>query len=511
MIEKQKPVVLCILDGWGLSDSSLGNAPLIANTPTLDKISSFYPKAHLITHGPDVGLPEGQMGNSEVGHTNIGAGRIVKMDLGKINDEIKNKTFFKRPGLNKFSQRLKQSTGTAHLIGLLSDGGVHGHIEHFLASMNYLAKQKKIKTVLHLIADGRDVSPKSVMKYLKLFSNLPDNVSIGTIMGRFYAMDRDNNWDRTEIAYNAIMFGRGIQIDNTIRGINESYSRDETDEFIKPLILKGYKGVSKNDGLFILNFRPDRVLQLTESIVNPKFNKFHSAKKRMVNNVLGMVDYSEKYKSLMSNIYDKVIVKNSLGSWVSQHKLKQLRVAETEKYPHVTFFFNGGSNVIQSGEDRFMPDSPKVETYDLCPEMSANKVTNKIVEGLDLNYDLIIANYANPDMVGHSGNLDATIKACEKIDSELNKLLDKLEKTNSKMLIISDHGNCEKMIDRLTGEPHTAHTLNLVPIILVGHGQTYKLKNGRLADVAPTLLDLMNLPKPKEMTGESLIEEITLR
>ena len=464
MLEKQKPVVLCILDGWGLSDSSLGNAPLKANTPTLDKIKSLYPHAQLITHGPDVGLPEGQMGNSEVGHTNIGAGRIVRTDLYKINAAIKDQTFYKEPSLSRFSERLKKSYGTAHLIGLLSDGGVHGHIEHLIASMNYLAEQKKIKTVLHLITDGRDVSPQSAIKYLKLFSDLPDNVSIGTIMGRFYAMDRDNRWDRTEMAYNGIMFGKGLKINNVSQGLNDSYSRNETDEFIKPLILNEYNGLSKKDGLFILNFRSDRVLQLIEAIVNPKFRKFHIVNRIMVNNVLGMVNYSEQHKKIMSNIYDKVTVKNSLGSWVSQHKLKQLRIAETEKYPHVTFFFNGGSNLILPYEDRFMPDSPKVKTYDLAPEMSANKVTSKILDGLDLNYDLIIANYANPDMVGHSGNLDATIKACEKIDLELKRILDKLEKTESKMVIISDHGNCEQMIDSLTGGPHTAHTLNLVPI-----------------------------------------------
>ena len=507
MVKKQKPVILCILDGWGLSSSALGNAPLLAHTPILDNIKLLYPNAKLITHGPDVGLPEGQMGNSEVGHSNIGAGRVVEMDLGKINKTIQDQTFFEKPSLKEFTAKLERSRGVAHLIGLLSDGGVHGHIDHLITSMNYLSKKSKIKIVLHLITDGRDVNPKSALKYLKLFSNLPNNVSIGTIMGRFYAMDRDNRWERTELAYNAIMLGKGIIINNARKRLEDCYTIQETDEFVKPSVLQGYKGVSTNDGVFILNFRSDRAIQLTNSIANPNFQKFNIKNRILTKNVLGMVDYSEQHKTFMSNIFFKEVIKNNLGSWVAEHKLKQLRIAETEKYPHVTFFFNGGSNIVQPLEDRYMPDSPKVATYDLAPEMSADKVTKKIIEGLDLCYDLIIANYANPDMVGHSGNMEATIKACEKIDLEIGLIVEKIKKTNAEILIIADHGNCEKMIDKITGEPHTAHTLNLVPVFLVSHKKNIKLKDGRLADVAPTILDLMNLSKPNEMTGNSLIEK----
>ena len=507
MVKKQKPVILCILDGWGLSSSSIGNAPEIANTPILDKIKFRYPNAKLITHGPDVGLPEGQMGNSEVGHTNIGAGRVVEMDLGKINATIQDQTFFKKPSLKEFTDQLKRSRGVAHLIGLLSDGGVHGHVDHLIESMNYLSNQIKIKTVLHLITDGRDVGPKSALKYLKLLSNLPSNVSIGTIMGRFYAMDRDNRWERTELAYNAIMHANGIRINSASQRVRDCYTIEETDEFIKPSILQDYKGVSTDDGLFILNYRPDRIMQLSDSIANPKFQKFEIKNRIRTKNVLGMVDYSERHKKFMSNIFSKEVIKNSLGTWVSKHKLKQLRIAETEKYPHVTFFFNGGSNIVQPLEDRYMPNSPNVATYDLAPEMSADQVTKKIIEGLDLDYDLIIANYANPDMVGHSGNMEATIKACEKIDSEIGLIIKKIKNTNAEILIIADHGNCEKMINTVTGEPHTAHTLNLVPVFLVGNRKNIKLNDGRLADIAPTVIDLMNLPKPKEMTGKSLIEK----
>ena len=504
MAKINKPVILCVLDGWGLSKKIEGNAPLIANTPTLDKLISSCPNSTLITHGPDVGLPEGQMGNSEVGHMNIGAGRVVSMDLVQIDSAIKNKTFFKKKNLDIFIENVKKSSGVIHLVGLLSDGGVHGHINHILTSMKYFS-QKKIHTVLHLITDGRDVAPKSASGYLKKFSNLPGNVSIGTVSGRYYAMDRDNRWERTKLAYNAIVLGSGLKETSIEESLKSSYRRDETDEFIKPTVLNNYKGISEKDGLLILNFRSDRVLQLMDAIANPSFNKISLGARHKINNVLGMVNYSERHQKFMSSIFIKNLEKNNLGSWISQHNLKQLRVAETEKYPHVTFFFNGGKEDSELLEDRCMPESPKVETYDMVPEMAATKITEKILEGIDLNYSFILANYANPDMVGHTGNLKATIKACEAVDLELEKIIKKLKVSNGIMLIISDHGNCEKMIDSKTRQPHTAHTLNLVPAVLVGYESDTKLRDGRLSDIAPTILDLMNLPKPPEMTGKTLI------
>lgn len=499
-----KPVILCILDGWGLSKQNEGNAPLIANTPTLDKLISSCPNSKLITHGPDVGLPEGQMGNSEVGHMNIGAGRVVSMDLVQINLAIQNKTFFKKKNLKGFIKNIRKSSGAIHLVGLLSDGGVHGHINHILASMEYFSK-KKFHIILHLITDGRDVAPKSALEYLKKFSNLPENVTIGTVCGRYYAMDRDNRWERTKLAYNAIILGLGLK-ENSIKDcLKGSYERGETDEFIKPTVLNNYKGVSEKDGLLILNFRSDRVLQLMDAIANPSFNKISLGARQNIHNVLGMVNYSERHQTFMSSIFIKNTEKNNLGSWISQHNLKQLRVAETEKYPHVTFFFNGGKENAEILEDRYMPESPKVETYDMAPEMAATEITKKVLEGLNLKYSFILANYANPDMVGHTGNLNATIKACEAIDLELKKIIKKLKVSNGIMLIIADHGNCEKMIDSETRQPHTAHTLNLVPAILVGYESEVTLRDGRLSDIAPTILDLMNLPKPSEMTGKTLI------
>ena len=500
----QKPLILCILDGWGLSSERTGNAPLLANTPTLDYLMSKCPNAKLITHGPDVGLPIGQMGNSEVGHTNIGAGRVVSMDLGKIDQAILDNSLFQNSSFKNFISELQTNKGTAHLIGVISDGGVHGHINHLLSVMNYIATCE-VPVILHLITDGRDVAPKSVLSYVSELSNLKKGISIGTCMGRFFAMDRDNRWDRTKEAIDAIIFGLGNSAITLREGLNAAYDNEEADEFIKPIIINDYEGLKSGDGVFILNFRADRARQLTDAIANPNFDKFNYTHKPVLGPILGMTDYSENHSTFMAHIFSKEKLENTLGSWVAKHGLKQLRIAETEKYAHVTFFLNGGKELAEDNEDRQMFNSPKVLSYDTVPEMSAEPITNKILEAMDLNYSLIVANYANPDMVGHTGNLKAAIKACETVDLELNKILKKVTSKEATLLIIADHGNCEEMTNLKTGNPHTSHTLNLVPICLFGAGNSVEIQDGRLADVAPTILELMQLKKPLEMTGKSLI------
>ncbi|SEO01168.1 phosphoglycerate mutase [Gemmobacter aquatilis] len=501
-----KPVVLCILDGWGYREAREANAPALAHTPNFDRIWAECPHNLLITHGPDVGLPTGQMGNSEVGHTNIGAGRVVAMDLGAIDLAIEDESFFRNPALLAFIAKLKQTGGTAHLMGVVSDGGVHGHIVHVLAACRAVA-EAGVPVVLHAITDGRDVAPSSAVTFMReLLEGMPAGAKVGTVIGRYWAMDRDNRWERVSRAFDAMVKAEGARAMDAARAVDAAYQRGETDEFIAPTVVGDYAGAKDGDGFFCLNFRADRAREILLALGQPEFDGFDASARPTWAAMLGMVDYSTTHNGFMSTCYPKQELVNTLGEWVAAQGKTQFRLAETEKYPHVTFFLNGGKETPSVGEDRFMPKSPKVATYDLQPEMSEPEVAEQLVAAIEKGYDLIVVNFANPDMVGHTGSLAAAMKACEAVDDGLGKALAALEKAGGAMIVTADHGNCELMVDPVTGGPHTAHTTNLVPVILVGGPAGASLRaGGRLADLAPTLLQLMGLPQPAEMTGRSLI------
>ena len=501
-----KPVVLCILDGWGLSKTSSGNAPALANTPTIDSLMATCPNSTLITHGEDVGLPHGQMGNSEIGHLNIGSGRIMETDLHRVDMAIKKGEFAKLPGILRFAKKLRKSRGTAHLLGVLSDGGVHSHIGHMIATVQALAEHG-IPVAIHAFTDGRDVPPSSAKIYLEAMrTTLPEGAFIATVSGRYYAMDRDNRWERVQLAYEALAKGKGYLAATASDGIDNAYAKGRTDEFIKPRVLGNYKGMEDGDGILCLNFRADRARAIMASFADPEFDSFDTGDRPCLACVTGFTEYSRRHGEYMDCIFPEDIPANTLPEWISKQGRTQFHIAETEKYPHVTFFLAGGLEEPVSGEDRFMARSPIVATYDLKPEMSESEVTEQLLRGIERGYDFIVVNYANPDMVGHTGDLNATILACEAVDRGLGRILAKLGEIGGDMIITSDHGNCETMIDPSTGEPHTAHTTNTVPVILVGGPEEAALRHGgRLADLAPTILQLMNLPKPKEMTGSSLI------
>ena len=501
-----KPVILCILDGWGQRAETRGNAPALAHTPNFDRIMATCPHATLITHGPDVGLPRGQMGNSEVGHTNIGAGRVVAMDLGQIDLAVEDGSFAANPALLAFIARLRATGGTAHLIGVVSDGGVHGHLNHLLAAIHAIAGAG-VPVAVHAITDGRDVAPTSAPGYIAaLQAGLPEGARIGTVIGRYWAMDRDTRWDRVERAWRAMVLAEGVAEPDAATAVAQAQARGESDEFIAPTVLGGYGGMADGDGLFCLNFRADRAREILTALADPAFAGFARPRLPAFAARLGMVEYSDALTAFYATAYPKRKLVNTLGEWVARHGLRQYRLAETEKYPHVTFFLNGGKEVPECGEDRFMPASPKVATYDLQPEMSAPEVTARLVAAIRDRYDLIVVNYANPDMVGHTGDLAAASAAVEAVDHGLGQVLAALQEVGGAMIVTADHGNCEVMVDPDTGGPHTAHTTNPVPVALIGGPSGARLRaGGRLADLAPTLLDLMGLPKPPEMTGESLL------
>ena len=502
-----KPVVLCILDGWGIREADAGNAPALANTPNFDRILRECPSSQLLTHGPDVGLPTGQMGNSEVGHTNIGAGRVVPMDLGMIDLAIEDGSFDSNATLQDFINEVRTAKGTAHLMALISDGGVHGHFSHVIAAAKVITAAG-VPVLIHAMTDGRDVAPKSADVFIAdLGEHLPDGARVATVVGRYYAMDRDNRWERVGLAYEAMIHGQGLKAATAIEAVEQSYAREETDEFIKPTVIADYSGVKDGEGIFCLNFRADRAREILAAIGQPDFDSFDTGKRPQLSALLGMVPYSDAHNTYMTTVFPKSPLVNTLGEWVAKQGLRQFRLAETEKYPHVTFFLNGGKEAPEVGEDRYMAQSPKVATYDLQPEMSAAEVAEHFVKAIEDGYDLIVTNFANPDMVGHTGSIPAAIKACEAVDQGLGLVLTALEAAGGAMIVTADHGNCETMIDPVTGGPHTAHTTNPVPVIMVGGPKGAKLHQGRLSDLAPTLLDLMNLPLPDEMTGTSLIDK----
>ena len=504
-IQKRRPVMLVILDGWGLREASADNAVRLARTPTLSKLWSTCPHAQLHTSGRDVGLPDGQMGNSEVGHLNIGAGRVVLQDLPRINRAVETGEIARAPALIDLIQRLRNSGGTCHLMGLVSPGGVHSHQDHAAALARTLASAN-VPTILHVFTDGRDTPPKAAGGYVqRLVSMLPAQVCIGTVCGRYYAMDRDNRWDRIGKAYHAIVDAEGPRFADAQAVIADAYAKNVTDEFVVPAVIGSYRGVRDGDGLLSFNFRADRVREILAALLDPAFSGFARPRIPHFAAATGMTQYSEELDKLLATILPPLALPNVLGEVVAKAGRTQLRMAETEKYPHVTYFLNGGNEVPYAGEDRTMVPSPKVATYDLQPEMSAAELTEKAVAAIGSGkYDLIVLNYANPDMVGHTGKLDAAIKAVETADTGLGRLVDAVRKAGGDLLVTADHGNCELMRDPETGGPHTAHTTNPVPVVLVD-GSDVSLAEGRLADIAPTLLDLMGLPKPSEMTGTSLI------
>ena len=500
-----KPVVLCILDGWGYRADNTANAPALAHTPHFDAALANNPSAFLTTHGPDVGLPSGQMGNSEVGHTNIGAGRVVAMDLGQIDLAIEDESFFENQAILDFIEKLKASGGVAHVIGLASPGGVHSHQDHIAAAAKML-DQHLVPCAVHVITDGRDVAPKSALEQVNALQDaLPDGPAIVTVSGRYYAMDRDNRWERVQKAFEAIMQGQGRGADSAEEAIKAAYEAGESDEFITPTVIAPESRIRDGDGVFFINFRADRAREILSALADPEFDGFEVGPRAALAGILGMVDYSTRHSEFMTAAYPKKEIVNTLGAWVAKKGLRQFRLAETEKYPHVTFFLNGGREVPEQGEDRYMAASPKVATYDLQPEMSAPEVAENLVKAIEAQYDLIVVNFANPDMVGHTGDLAAAIKACEAVDQGLGLALAALDKVGGAMIITADHGNCETMIDPETGGPHTAHTTNPVPVVVLGAPVGAGLRDGRLADLAPTLLDLMGQDQPAEMTGQSLL------
>ena len=504
--------MLMILDGFGIRESKVGNAVKLAKTPNIDKLMKICPTSIIHTSGLQVGLPEGQMGNSEVGHTNIGAGRIVYQELTRITKSIEDGDFFSIPEFVSAIENCKKHGSKLHILGLLSDGGVHSHIRHLYGLLE-LAKRKDFEDVyVHCFMDGRDTPPASGESYIvKLEEKMREKGvgKIATISGRFYSMDRDKRWQRVQKAYDALVNGEGNKATSAVSAIESSYQKEVFDEFVEPTVIysgdKPVAKIEKNDSVIFFNFRPDRARELTRTLVDPEFNEFETK-----NLDLYYVTFTQ-YDATLPNVNiafkpEKLV--NTFGEYISKNGLTQLRIAETEKYAHVTFFFNGGEEKQYPGEDRILVPSPKVETYDMQPEMSAEEVTVKVVEAIKSGkYNSIILNYANPDMVGHTGSLEAAIKAIEKIDGCVQRVVDAVKEQNGVLLITADHGNAEQMIDEATGEPHTAHTTNPVPLILVGKDNV-RLKEGRLADLAPTMLEIMGLEKPQEMTGESLIEKV---
>jgi 2,3-bisphosphoglycerate-independent phosphoglycerate mutase len=505
-MQKRRPVMLVVLDGWGWREEVADNAVRQAKTPAFDRLWAAGPRGFLRTSGRDVGLPNGQMGNSEVGHLNIGAGRVVMQDLVRIGDAIASGEIAKAPALVDLIAKLKQSGGACHLIGLVSPGGVHSHQDHAVALAKILA-EAGVPTVVHALTDGRDTPPQSAAEDLKTFAAaLPPSVPIGTVCGRYYAMDRDKRWERLAKAYNAIVEAEGPRFADAQAAVADAYAHKLYDEFIVPAVIGNYRGMKDGDGVLCFNFRADRVRQILTAMLDAKFTGFPRKRKVRFAAAVGMTQYSDELDKLMQTIFQPETLPNILGEVVANAGRTQLRMAETEKYPHVTYFLNGGREERYPGEDRILVPSPKVATYDLQPEMSAPELTEKAVEAIrSEKYDLIVLNYANPDMVGHTGSLPAAIKAVETVDTGLGRIAEAIQKSGGALLVTADHGNCEQMRDPETGGPHTAHTTNPVPIVLMGAGSRALLAEGRLADIAPTLLELMDLPKPKEMTGVSLL------
>lgn len=505
-----RPALLCILDGWGWREDSKDNAIAEARTPNYTRMLKECPHALLSTSGRAVGLPQGQMGNSEVGHMNIGSGRVVAQDLPRIDVAIEDDSLGNRPALRALITKAKAAQGAVHLMGLLSPGGVHSHQDHMVALVKVLA-EAKLPVFVHAFLDGRDTPPRSakgfVEKFLKDIADAP-GVRMATVSGRYYAMDRDTRWDRVKKAYDALVDADAPRQNDIATALDASYSGNVADEFVVPAVLGDYAGMADGDALLFANFRADRAREISLALLDKGFNGFARGRVVKFSAAAGMTEYSEELATMMAAIFPPEDVRETLGEVMAEHGLKQLRIAETEKYAHVTFFLNGGREEPFPGEDRILVPSPKVSTYDHQPEMSAHEVTTKLEEAIGSGkYDLIVANYANPDMVGHTGVMPAAIKAVGTIDECLGRLRAAIEKAHGVMLLTADHGNIELMKDPTTGEPHTAHTTFDVPIVAINAPKGTGLENGRLADVAPTMLALMGIAQPKPMTGHSLLRK----
>lgn len=502
----KRPVLLCIMDGFGKNESTYGNAIAAAKKPNLDKIVSENPMTFIGASGLDVGLPDGQMGNSEVGHTNIGAGRVVYQELTRITKSIQDGDFFTNEALVGAMENCKKNSSALHLMGLMSDGGVHSHNTHLYGIMELAKRSGVDKVYIHCFMDGRDVPPTSGKDYLAELYKKCDEIGVGeiaTVMGRYYAMDRDNRWERVVKAYKAMTEGEGVKFDCACKMMEESYANDVTDEFIVPAVSEKAVPVKDNDSIVFFNFRPDRAREITRAFVDPAFSGFEREQLKGLYYVC-----MTQYDATMPNVhvaFKPESLKNTFGEYISDKGLKQLRIAETEKYAHVTFFFNGGVEKQYPGEDRILVKSPAVATYDLQPEMSAYEVTDKLLAAIDSDkYDAIILNYANCDMVGHTGVFDAAVKAVEAVDTCVGKIVDAVAAKGGVTLITADHGNADKMYEA-DGSPFTAHTTNPVPFIVVGYPCELR-EGGRLCDIAPTMLKIMGLEQPKEMTGVSIIK-----
>ncbi len=508
----KKPYALIIMDGYGVNERHEGNAIFEAKTPNMDKYMAEYPNTIVHASGMDVGLPEGQMGNSEVGHTNIGAGRIVYQELTRITKSIDDGDFFENAELMAAVENCKKNNSALHLMGLLSDGGVHSHNKHLYGLLELAKKNGIDKVFVHCFLDGRDVPPSSGADFVEALvekMRAMETGKIATVMGRYYAMDRDNRWERVEKAYSAMVLGEGEKNTSAVNAVKKSYNNDVTDEFVVPTVITDENGaplgtISENDSVIFFNFRPDRAREITRTIVDEEFCGFE--RKFFKTYYVCMTQYD----AAMPNVhiaFKPQTLTNTFGEYISQKGLRQLRIAETEKYAHVTFFFNGGVEAVCDGEDRALINSPKVATYDMQPEMSAYEVCDEVVKRIESGeYDVIVLNFANCDMVGHTGVFEAAVKAVETVDECLGRTVDAILKMGGMALITADHGNADQMIDYDTKGAFTAHTTNVVPLVLVGAEDGNKLRAGRLADLAPTMLDLMGLEKPEEMTGESLLE-----
>jgi 2,3-bisphosphoglycerate-independent phosphoglycerate mutase len=511
MTSRPRPVVLCILDGWGERPNGADNAIDRARTPVWHELMARWPHAHLDASEHYVGLPDGQMGNSEVGHTNLGAGRVVMQDLPRIDRAIADGTLAPMPPLQGFIASVKKTGGTAHVLGLISPGGVHSHQQQIAALAGILA-DAGLDVAVHAFLDGRDTPPKSALGYVKQFTAdvaAHGRVQIATVCGRYYAMDRDKRWDRVEQAYRALTASEGKKAPDALQAVESAYGRGESDEFVLPTAIGRYRGMQDGDGLLFANFRADRIREIAGALVDPDFAGFARDRRIAFAAALGLTEYSEELNRFLATLFPPEDLGDTFGEIVSRAGMTQLRIAETEKYAHVTFFFNGGRETVFPGEERILIPSPKVATYDLQPEMSAPEMTDKVIAAIRSDrFDVVVLNYANTDMVGHTGDLAAAIKAVETVDACLGRLAEAVEAAGGTLVITADHGNAEVMRDPITGEPHTAHTLNPVPFIVVnppGTASGVRVENGRLADVAPTLLDMMQLAKPPAMTGHSLI------
>ena len=509
----KRPTVLMILDGYGLNDREEGNAIKQAKTPVMDRLMAEYPFVKGYASGMAVGLPDGQMGNSEVGHLNMGAGRIVYQELTRISKEIADGDFFQNPALLAAIENCKKNDSALHLYGLLSDGGVHSHITHLFGLLELAKRNGLEKVFVHAFLDGRDTAPTSGKGFMEELEAKMVELGVGriaSVMGRYYVMDRDNRWDRVEKAYSALVYGEGILTENAIEAVAESYEKDVTDEFVVPTVVTKNGApigtIRENDSIIFYNFRPDRAREISRAFCCDDFAGFERRYGRFPLTYVCFSDYDPTIPNKLV-AFEKIHLNNTFGEYLAAHHMTQARIAETEKYAHVTFFFNGGVEKPNEGEDRILVNSPKVATYDLQPEMSAYQVADKLVEAITSGkYDVIIINFANPDMVGHTGVLPAAVKAIETVDECVGKAVDALLSVDGQMFICADHGNAEQLIDYETKEPFTAHTTNPVPFLLINYDKDYTLREGGcLADIVPTMIEMMGMEQPAEMTGKSLL------